>query len=185
MKDANIQFNSDGLPPLRAIDKLPYLNAVINEALRVYPAIPMSEPRVLLDPSKQVRIYGHNIPAGTICSMQPYTENRIPEYFPDPDRFNPERWMIPRDSEQYKAMNRRMWSFSSGGRMCLGVQYFPSGVIETDLVLRWRRCRWLLQRFMRNMTRGFRQRQRIRVWKLLIRLRVLDLRYVASARNDN
>jgi len=70
MKDAGLRFNQNGLPPLRAIDKLPYLKAFINEALRVYPAIPMSEPRVLLDSSKEVSIYGHKIPAGTICSMQ-------------------------------------------------------------------------------------------------------------------
>jgi cytochrome P450 len=124
MRDAAIQFDENGLPPLRAIDKLLYLNAVINEALRVYPAIPISEPRVHLDRTKVVSIYGYNIPAGTICSMQPYTENRIPEVFPDPDNFYPERWMIHRQSEQYKAMNRMMWSFSSGGRMCIGLQYF-------------------------------------------------------------
>ena len=120
-----IKFTANSLPSRRAIDELPYLNAVINEALRVYPAIPMSEPRVLLDPCKEVSIYGYKIPAGTICSMQPYTENRIPSVFPDPDKFYPERWMIPKESEQYKAMNRMMWSFSSGGRMCIGLQYLP------------------------------------------------------------
>jgi len=118
----SIQFNTDGIPPLRPIDKLPYLNAVINEGLRYYPAIPMSEPRVLEDPSKEVSIYGYKIPTGTICSMQPYTENRIPEVFTDPDKFDPDRWMIPKESDEYRAMNRMMWTFSSGGRMCIGLQ---------------------------------------------------------------
>ena len=83
----------------------------------------MSEPRVIRDSNKEVSIYGIRILPGTICAMQPYTENRIPEVFPDPEKFDPERWMIPKDSEQYKAMNRTMWSFSSGGRMCIGLQY--------------------------------------------------------------
>lgn len=151
-----MQFNQNGLPPLRAIDKLPYLNAVINEALRVYPVIPMSEPRVLLDPSKEVRIFGYRIPSGTICSMQPYTENRTPSVFPDPDNFYPERWMIPKESEQYKAMNRMMWSFSSGGRMCVGLQYTPYER-SIQVVSRWLRCRWLLRRYMLGIIRGFRQ----------------------------
>jgi cytochrome P450 len=120
---SGIEFNANGIPALRPIDKLPYLNAVINESLRVYPAIPMSEPRVIRESNKEVSIYGVRIPSGTICSMQPYTENRIPEVFPDPEKFDPDRWMIPKDSEQYKAMNRMMWSFSSGGRMCIGLQY--------------------------------------------------------------
>lgn len=119
----SIQFDENGIPPLRPIDKLPYLNAVINESLRVYPAIPMSEPRVLREDGKPVTIYGFKIPPNVDCSMQPYTENRNPDIFPDPDTFDPDRWMIPKESEQYKAMNRMMWSFSSGGRMCIGLQY--------------------------------------------------------------
>jgi len=122
-KELNTITFTNGVAKLRAVDKLPYLNSIINEALRVYPAIPMSEPRVILEPGKEVSIYGVRIPPGTICSMQPYTENRIPEVFPDPDKFDPNRWMISKDSEHYRAMNRMMWSFSSGGRGCIGLQY--------------------------------------------------------------
>ena len=109
------------MPALRPVDKLPYLDAVIKETLRVYPAIPMSEQRSA--PAKGAAIYGVNVPGGTICSLQPYTENRDPRVFPDPEKFDPERWMIDHENEHYKEMNRRMWAFSSGGRMCIGLQY--------------------------------------------------------------
>ena len=116
-----IQYDSTGMPALRPVDKLPYLDAVIKETLRVYPAIPMSEQRTA--PPKGATIYGIHVPQGTICSLQPYTENRDPRVFPDPEKFDPERWMIDHDSEHYKEMNRRMWAFSSGGRMCIGLLY--------------------------------------------------------------
>ena len=119
-----IQYDSTGMPALRPVDKLPYLDAVIKETLRVYPAIPMSEQRTA--PAKGATIYGVHVPEGTICSLQPYTENRDPRVFPDPEKFDPDRWMIDHESEQYKEMNRRMWAFSSGGRMCIGLQYLQS-----------------------------------------------------------
>jgi len=112
------------MPELRPVDKLRYLDAVIKETLRIYPAIPMSELRTA--PPKGSEIYGYEIPAGTMCSPQPYTENRDHQVFPDPEKFYPERWMIDPESEQYKLMNRTMWSFSSGGRMCIGLQYVLS-----------------------------------------------------------
>jgi cytochrome P450 len=115
-----IQYDSTGIPALRPVDKLAYLDAVIKETLRIYPAIPMSEPRVA--PPKGASIYGIDVPPGTICSLQVFTENRNPRVFPDPEKFDPERWMISHESEQYKEMNRTMWSFSSGGRMCIGLQ---------------------------------------------------------------
>jgi cytochrome P450 len=108
------------MPALRPVHKLPYLDALMKETLRVFPAIPMSEQRVA--PPKGATIYGHYIPAGTHCSRQPYTENRNPRVFPDPKKFDPERWMIIHESEQYKETTRVMWAFSSGGRMCIGLQ---------------------------------------------------------------
>jgi cytochrome P450 len=70
---------------------------VIKETLRVYPSIPMSEPRVV--PPNGTMIYRYEIPGGTICSLQPNTENRDSGVFPDPDKFDPERWMLDHESE--------------------------------------------------------------------------------------
>jgi len=143
-----IDYDSTGIPALRPVDKLPYLNAVINETLRVYPAIPMSEQRVA--PAKGATIYGYNIPAGTICSLQPHTENNNPRVFPDPEKFDPERWMIDHESEQYKEMNRTMWTFSSGGRMCIGLQYSPLQLYLT-IVWHWHKCKSVLQPLIENI----------------------------------
>lgn len=115
---------TDGLPSVADADKLPYLDAILKETLRVFPINAGSQPRIA-SAGKPVEIYGLEIPPGTICEMQAYSLNRAADVFENPDAFDPERWMIPRDSLKYKEMNRQIWSFSSGPRMCIGQQFRP------------------------------------------------------------
>jgi len=113
----------NGMPSVVDADKLVYLDAVLKETLRLFPINAGSQPRVC--PSgKPIVIYDLQIPAGTICEMQALSVNRDPEIFDDPDAFDPDRWLLPRDSTKFKEMNRSVWSFSSGQRMCIGQQYF-------------------------------------------------------------
>ena len=109
----------DGMPFLADTDKLPFLDAVLKETLRMYPINAGSQPRVS-PPGKSTTMYGLEIPPGTVCEMQALSVNRDPEVFESPDEFNPERWMIPRESPKFKELNRQLWSFSSGQRMCIG-----------------------------------------------------------------
>ena len=66
------------------LEQLPYLNAVIEETLRLYGAAPGSLPRVV--PQGGATLGGYLIPEDTIVSTQAYTTHRIPEIFPDPYR---------------------------------------------------------------------------------------------------
>ncbi|RDA93335.1 hypothetical protein CP533_0305 [Ophiocordyceps camponoti-saundersi (nom. inval.)] len=96
-------------------EQLPFLDAVVCEALRCYPAIPMSLPR-LVPPGGRF-IDGVWLPAQTVVSCQPYSVHRINEsVFPEPDAFNPDRWLEPdKDAER----RRLLFAFSNGGRGCL------------------------------------------------------------------
>ncbi|PHH78527.1 hypothetical protein CDD80_6716 [Ophiocordyceps camponoti-rufipedis] len=97
-------------------EQLPFLDAVVNEALRCYPAIPMSLPRVV--PRGGRSIDGVWLPAQTVVSCQPYSVHRIDErVFPDPDVFNPDRWLR---SEGDQERRRLLFAFSNGGRGCIG-----------------------------------------------------------------
>jgi cytochrome P450 len=107
----------DGVPTLDAIDKLPYLDVVIKETLRLYAPLPASEPRSI---PKPCTIDGYDVPAGTVVNMSPYSLHRNAEVFPEPLKFDPDRWLGP--AEQVAVMNRWFWAFSSGGRMCIGLQ---------------------------------------------------------------
>ncbi|ROW13084.1 hypothetical protein VPNG_05916 [Cytospora leucostoma] len=97
-------------------DKLPYLDAVVMEGLRCFPAIPMSLPRYV--PPGGRSIDGYFVPGGTVVSAQAYSVNRIDDaVFPEPDRFDPERWLVKEGDAQRR---RLMFAFSSGGRGCVG-----------------------------------------------------------------
>lgn len=99
-------------------DKLLYLDAVVSEGLRCFPAIPMSLPRYV--PSGGRTIDGYLVPAGTIVSCQAYSTHRVDEtVFPQPDLFDPNRWMQEAGELERK---RLFFSFASGGRGCIGKQ---------------------------------------------------------------
>ncbi|OKL61118.1 hypothetical protein UA08_03098 [Talaromyces atroroseus] len=109
-------INSDGVPMVDKTDNLPYVDAVIKETLRLFAPLPGSEPRSL---SQSSTIDGYAIPARTVVSISPYTLHRNPDVFPDPFKFNPERWL--NSSQNLAQMKKCFWAFSSGGRMCIGI----------------------------------------------------------------
>jgi cytochrome P450 len=113
-------LNEMGVPRMETCDKLPYLDAVIKETLRLYSPLPASEPRT--SPIDSV-IDGYTIPANTVVSMSPYSLHRNTDIFPDPLQFNPERWLGA--TQQVREMKKWFWAFSSGGRMCIGQQWVP------------------------------------------------------------
>ena len=66
------------------LENLPYLNAVIDETLRLYGAAPGSLPR--RPPKGGARLGDYFIPEGTTVSSQAYTLHRDPDLYPEPDR---------------------------------------------------------------------------------------------------
>lgn len=111
-------LNADGIPRAEAADKLEYVDAVIKETLRLYAPIPASEPR---SSPKDVTIDGYLIPARTTVAISPYSLHRNADVFKDPSSFNPDRW-IDSSEEDIAEMKRLYWAFSSGGKMCIGMQ---------------------------------------------------------------
>jgi len=102
----------------RALDDLPYLDAVIKEGLRCFPPIPMSQPRYV--PAGGRTIDRYFVPAGVIVSCQAWSVHRLNEYiFFKGDEFLPERWL---NAEANLEMNRYFFSFGLGGRGCTGRQ---------------------------------------------------------------
>lgn len=103
-------------PPNAPLDSYVYLDAVIKEALRCAPPIPMSLPRYV--PAGGREIDGFAVPGNTIVSCQPYSVHRVNDsVFPEPDRFNPDRWLVEEGAAE---RNRLFFSFATGGRGCTG-----------------------------------------------------------------
>ena len=117
-KIPNDQLNADSIPRVEVADTLPYTDAVIKETLRLFAPLPGSEPRSLPTAST---IDGYVIPPRTVVSMSPYTLHRNPEVFENPSEFNPDRWLD--ETGDTTEMRKWFWAFSSGARMCIGLQY--------------------------------------------------------------
>lgn len=130
------------------IDKLPILHAVLMETLRLWPSVPGGQPRVVPRPCN---LGGYeNIPPGTIVQSYASTLHRMPDVFPDPCEWKPERW-LEASPEHLALMKKWFWGFGSGGRMCLGINFayyceFLFGRIHSVAYLLWShlRCSSLL-----------------------------------------
>lgn len=88
------------------VHDLPYLDACINEGVRLHPPFCLPLERVV--PAEGVDICGHFFPKGTVVGMSPWVANRHrPTFGEDADSWRPERW-LGLDAEQYKKLNNSM-----------------------------------------------------------------------------
>ncbi|KAF3033406.1 hypothetical protein E8E12_000483 [Didymella heteroderae] len=100
-------------PEFDQLNKLSYLQNVIQEVMRLHPAVPGSLPRIV--PAGGGRLGKYTIPAGTQVSTQAWTLQRDGAVFPDPLKFDPDRWNDPTP-----AMKEHMLVFGGSARICLG-----------------------------------------------------------------
>jgi cytochrome P450 len=107
------------LPSFSTVENLPYLSAVIQEGLRLHPAISTRQERVA--PNEDLFYTNNNngvtykIPAGTTIAMSAVLLSRLPELYPSPDEFRPERFL------ENPKLKRYQLTFSRGTRICLGI----------------------------------------------------------------
>ncbi|KAK7425512.1 hypothetical protein QQZ08_007953 [Neonectria magnoliae] len=97
---------------------LPYLQAVIKEALRLHPATGLPLERVV--PEGGATISGKFFPAGTIVGINSWVEHHNRSIFgEDADVFRPERWLTT-DADRLSMMSRHWMPFGLGSRTCIG-----------------------------------------------------------------
>jgi cytochrome P450 len=100
------------------VSQLSYLNAALEETLRIYPPVPAMTPRVV--PKGGAVIDGVFIPEGMSVSGHHYSTYHAESHFAEPEAFIPERWLGNRD-KQFENDNRAvLHTFSLGPRNCLG-----------------------------------------------------------------
>lgn len=113
-----------------------YLRACIDESLRISPPVPSTLWREAAPDAVQSQqqqplvIDGHVIPPGTQVGVNIYSLHHKEEYFPQPFRFLPERWMG--GGETGLATSEALSPFSFGPRGCAGK---AMAYLETSLVL--------------------------------------------------
>lgn len=91
------------------------VKAVFLESLRLYPPAWLITRRAL----QPDVVDGFTVPAGSMIILSPYTLHRHPEFWPDPDCFNPGRFL----KESDKTSRAAYLPFGAGPRMCIGSNF--------------------------------------------------------------
>ncbi|KAH4037920.1 hypothetical protein HBI26_042630 [Parastagonospora nodorum] len=105
------------------LEGMPYLNAVCNEVLRVYPTVPITARYAVRD----TNIAGQYIPKGTVLFIPPWAINRNPKLWgPDSEKFVPERWIDENGRTTMNGgadSNYAFLTFLHGPRACIGERF--------------------------------------------------------------
>ena len=105
-----------------SIAKLPYLEAVINETLRIYPPVHVIHRKL----ARPMTLMGFDLPAGTVVAAGAYATHRIASIYPEPEQFRPERFI----DKSYSPFEFLPWG--GGVRRCLGAAF---AMYEMKIVL--------------------------------------------------
>jgi cytochrome P450 len=92
------------------------LDAAVKESQRLLPAVPMSLPRRV---SRDAEIGGTTVPKGSMLFAASIVEHHRPAYYPDPDAYQPARWLDPDNGPR----PHEFFPFGIGARRCLGAAF--------------------------------------------------------------
>lgn len=100
-------------PGREHLKRLPYVTQVIKEVLRLYPPSPL-QPR---DTITEQSVAGVRVPPGAIVMLFPYATHRLSDFWEDPARFDPDRFLPEREHARHAFA---YYPFGGGPRICLG-----------------------------------------------------------------
>jgi len=113
------------LPTIADLPNLPYTLQVFKETLRLYPPVYAFTRRAI----SSVQLGKYRIPRGTSVVISPYTLHRRSSYFPNPERFDPERFAPQQEQHQSRYA---YIPFGAGSHICLGMHF---DLLEGQLIL--------------------------------------------------
>ena len=113
------------LPTMDNLDSLPYARQVFEESLRLYPPFWAIGREALGDDE----IGGFEVKARSTVLLPPFLTHRHPEFWPDPERFEPDRFL---PAESAKRPKFAYFPFGGGPRLCIGQSF---GLMEGQIAL--------------------------------------------------
>jgi cytochrome P450 len=132
-------------PTVEQLSRLPLFDAVVKESMRLLPATPLLFLRHSMD---EFTLGSVTLPKGIGLMLSPFVTHRMPDLYPEPDRFLPERW------QRFQPSLYEYLPFGAGARMCIGATFASQ---ELRLVLAT-----LLQRFRLSLAPEARVSYRVR-----------------------
>jgi cytochrome P450 len=132
-------------PAAAQLGRLPLLDRVVKESMRLLPPASISL-RVSTAPFK---LGPYELPRGTTVFFSQYATHHMPELYPEPERFLPERWLAI-DPPVYEYL-----PFGAGPRMCIGATF---ALLEIKIALAM-----IVQRYQLALQPGARIDRRLRI----------------------
>jgi cytochrome P450 len=108
---------------LADVERLRVTRAALMEAMRLYPPV-YAVDRTTTAP---VELAGHPLPAGTVLAVSPWSTHRHPEFWPDPERYDPRRFLGEQERPRYA-----WFPFGGGPRSCVGEHF---AMLEATILL--------------------------------------------------
>lgn len=122
-------------PAFEHLPRLLYTRRLVNEVLRVWPGGWLISRVVTAD----TELAGVPLPAGSVMLYSPYATHHDPGVFPDPERFDPDRWL----PDRVRSTPRNAFvPFASGSRKCIGEGF---ALVEMVLAVAAVGARWRLR----------------------------------------
>ncbi len=115
----------DGELTFQHLHQLKYTKACLNESMRLFPPVWV----IGRGATEDNMVGDYFIKKGTTVLMSPYIVHRHPDYWKNPEVFEPERW----ETEEVKEMDKYAYfPFAAGPRMCIGNNF---ALLEADIIL--------------------------------------------------
>jgi cytochrome P450 len=111
-----VKAKTGGILTYEALADLETIELVFKESLRLIPPVPSMPRRAL----KDFVFMNHRIPAGAHVGINPMITHRLPDVWPEPEKFDPTRFTV----ENSKGRHKYAWvPFGGGQHMCLGLHF--------------------------------------------------------------
>ena len=107
------------------LEQMPYIRTVLNESLRLYPPAWTLGRRAL----GEDQIGGFHVAPNTVIAISTYTLHRHPDFWEDPETFNPDRFLPENAAGRHKFA---YMPFGAGPRQCIGNSF---GLMEASLIM--------------------------------------------------
>jgi len=122
-------------PTLDQLDTLTGFDLVMKECLRLLPPVPVLARQAV----RETEVLGYRIPAGRLTAVMVHLGHHMPELWPDPEVFDPERFAEDRREDK---VHRHAWEpFGGGVHKCLGM-FFAGAEVKLILLNLLRRFTW-------------------------------------------
>jgi cytochrome P450 len=139
---AEVDAFGSKIPEFKDLSNFPFIEAVVNESLRLFPPVTGTIPRHTEEP---IELAGYTIPAGCDVTVNVLHMQHNPSNFSDPELFKPQRF-VKGDPEFEEHHPYAHMPFGGGARICIGMKF---ALEEVKLVLIT-----VLQRFSIQLSPG-------------------------------